>query len=159
MKSLTFTAIALGLLLPMMAEAKDDYWQPVWEKERSASTPETVERYFRQDTSYDKLHYLAKGQLYRLAAGLPVDNVASAKKVYGVDRWTGPKSTCTVEDQRQYRRYEGGAVSYASGKRFFYFSMHRVRDKNWDPCAEKMKPHKTRMEKVLKTEYRWENAQ
>lgn len=157
MKTRMIVGAILALALPAAAHSKDDYWQDVWEKELVGDSPETLERFLYKDSRTDDgVHYLASGQLYRITAGLPADPLVSATKKYGVSRWTGAKSTCTPEDQRQYRRWEGGGFTYASGNMFFYATLHRVRGKDWDPCAEKIKPHLTRMEPILRTEVRKE---
>lgn len=157
------TAIIAGLLfataLPAAASStKDDYWTHVWEKSYAHEDPKAIDRHLRSSVSRDTTHFLAKDQLYRITAGLPLDTVSAITRKYGVSRWVGPNSSCTPEDQRQYRRHDSGSIHHASGNKFFYWTFHRVRKKTWDPCAQPMLPWTTRMEQPLRTEHRKEPA-
>lgn len=137
-----------------MANSDSPYWQEVWQKSEDADTPKKLNKYLRGDKGDDEvINYMATEQLYRLTAGQPVDPLKRATKRYGVKRWTGQKSTCTPEDQRQYRRWEVGSIHYVSGFNFAYATFHRVRDKDWDPCAKKQAPWQTRMEPHTKITY------
>lgn len=151
----TIAGVILALAIPAAAHSKDDYWKEVWEKDLYADSPETIEWFLSKDQADESVvHFIASEQLNRLTAGLPVNPLVKASKRYGVSRWTGLKSTCTPEDQRQYRRSEAGGFTWADGRGFFYGTFHRVRGKDWDPCAVKIKPHLTRMEPVLRTDVR-----
>lgn len=156
------TLSQIGLILALtltangtaMASSTDDYWQEVWRKSEDADTPEKLNKYLRSDKGEDEvINYMATSQLYRLTAGQPVDPLKRVTKRYGVKRWKGLKSTCTPEDQRQYRRWEAGSIRYVSGFGFSYATFHRVRDKDWDPCEKKQAPWQTRMERHSKINY------
>lgn len=153
MKKFLLAAIICSAALPAFASSKGEYWTDVWDKSVIADTPESIKRYFYSDSKSEETHYIAEGQLYRLAAGLPIDPVAKIATAFGVKRWVGPNSSCTPEDQRQYLRWDMGRIDYVSGSFFFYATFHRVRGKDWDPCATPMKPWDTRMEQPLKTEF------
>lgn len=155
MKNAIIAGLFFATALPAAASStKDEYWTDVWEKSYAHEDPKAINRHLRKTATRDTTHYLAEDQLYRLTAGLPLDPISAVTRTYGVSRWVGPNSTCTPEDQRQYRRYASGGIHYASGNKFLFWTLHRVRKKTWDPCAQPMLPWTTRMEQPLKTEHR-----
>lgn len=135
--------LSIALLCASMSTSAFANWETVWKKTQEGDSPASIMHVLNHvNGAYD---FIVNYELKRRIAGLPSGTLKNLSHTITMDKWVGTKSTCTIDDPRQYEAIESGSFSWSTGENLIFANNHEYMGEDWNPCEDDIAAEKRRM--------------